>query len=145
MAKTATEVQTDIIALLEGSDLAKGVNGNIYRADPDGSDRPRDSRKEDVEVIFTSGIPSQRQTGVVTLRIWVEDIDPYGDGVKVKDGARVAQIEALAGRWAENLTQAKPNPGYLFSLQQTICTEADPGIAQHFVAVRLSYSIYDLQ
>lgn len=144
MAKTATEVQTDIIALLEGSDLAKGVSGNIYRADPGSSDRPRDSRKEDIEVIHTSGIPTQRQTGVVTLRIWVEDIDPYGDGVKMKDGARAAQIEALAERWAEGLTEAEPNPGYFFSLQQTVCTEAEPDIAQHFVAVRLSYIVYDL-
>ena len=144
MAKTAKEVQTDIIKLLEGSVLAQGVNGEIYRATPDSSNRPRDSRKEDIEVIFTSGLPYQRQTGVVTLRIWVPDIDPYGDGVTVEDGARTAEIEALAGRWAEGLTEAEPNPGYFFSLQQTVCTEAEPDIAQHFVAVRLSYIVYDL-
>lgn len=143
MAKTAKQVQTDIIKLLEGSILAEGVNGAIYRATPENSYRPRDSRREDIEVIHTSGIPDQRQTGVVTIRVWVPDIDPYGNGVLVEDGARTEEIEALVARWAETLTETQQKPDYLFGLQQTICTEADPDIAQHFVAVRLKYSIYD--
>ena len=143
MAKTAKQVQTDIITLLEGSILAQGVNGEIYRATPDSSYRPRDSRKEDIEVIHTSGLPNQRQTGVVTIRVWVPDIDPYGNGVLVEDGARTAEIETLAQRWADTLTESQPEPDYLFGLQRTICTEAETDIAQHFVSVRLTYSVYD--
>lgn len=141
MAKTAKQVQTDIIKLLEGSILAEGVNGAIYRATPDSSNRPRDSRMEDIEVIFTSGLPDQIQTGVVTLRIWVPDIDPYANGVLVENGARTAEIEALAQRWVDSLKAGLSN--YLFRLQQTIGTEAEPDIAQHFVSARLSYRYFD--
>lgn len=141
MAKTAKQVQTDIIKLLEGSILAEGVNGAIYRATPESSYRPRDSRMEDIEVIFTSGLPDQIQTGVVTLRIWVPDIDPYANGVLVENGARTAEIEALAQRWVDSLKAGLSN--YLFRLQQTIGTEAEPDIAQHFVSVRLSYRYYE--
>lgn len=141
MKKTAKQVQTDIIALLEGSILAEGVNGGVYRATPDSSYRPRDSRKEDIEVVFTTGRPDQIQTGVVTVRIWVPDIDPYANGVLVEDGARTAELEALAQRWADSLTAGRSN--YRFRLQQTIWTEAEPDIAQHFVVVRLSYSFFE--
>lgn len=141
MRKTAKQVQTDVIALLEGSVLAEGVNGRIYRATPESSSRPRDSRKEDIEVIFTTGLPGQVQTGVVTIRVWVPDTDPYDNGVPVEDGARTAEIEALAQRWTESLTAGRS--GYLFRLRQTICTEAEPDIAQHFVAVRLSYKLFE--
>ena len=144
MARTAKQVQTDIMELLKGSILAQGVNGEIYRATPDSSYRPRDSRGEDIEVIHTSGLPDQRQTGVVTIRIWVPDIDPFGNGVRVEDGARTAEIEELAQQWADGLTETQRVPDYLFSLQRTICTEAESDIAQHFVSVRLTYSVYDL-
>ena len=140
MAKTAKQVQTDIIKLLEGSVLAEGVNGEIYRATPGSSLRPRDSRKEDIEVIFTTGLPNQIQTGVVTLRIWVPDFDPYANGVMEEDGERVAEVEALAQRWVDSLTTDRSN--YWFSLQQTINTETEPEIAQHFVSVRLAYKYF---
>ena len=47
--KTASEIVGDIIALIQDSELAASVSGEIYR---EGS-RPRDSRAEDISVIFT--------------------------------------------------------------------------------------------
>ena len=135
MAKTAKQVQTDIIDLLRNSELAAEVTGEIYRR----GYRPRDSRKEDIIVIFTAGLPDEIQTGVVTINIFIPDIDPYGNGVQVEDGERSETLEALAQRWVENLS----GTNYLFELQQTIYTEAEPEINQHFVVVKLRYRLYE--
>lgn len=135
MAKTAKQVQTDIINLLRNSELAAEVTGEIYRK----GYRPRDSRKEDIIVIFTTGLPDEIQTGVVTVNIFIPDIDPYGNGVQVEDGERAETLEALAQRWVDNLS----GTNYLFELQQTIYTEAEPEINQHFVVVKLRYRLYE--
>ena len=135
MTKTAKQVQTDIIDLLRNSELAAEVSGGIYRK----GYRPRDSRKEDIIVIFTAGIPDEIQTGVVTVNIFIPDIDPYGNGVQVEDGERSEELETLAQRWVESLS----GNNYLFELQQTIYTEAEPEINQHFVVVKLRYRLYE--
>lgn len=139
--KTSKQVQSDIIALLEGSTLASSVSGKIYRGTPDSNYRPRDSRKEDIVVIFTTGIPSEVETGVVTVHIYVPDITPYEDGVFYEDGRRSETIEALAADWVESLTCDRSN--YKFKLQQSIHTQANSDIHQHFVVVRLGYSLYE--
>lgn len=139
--KTSKQVQSDIIALLKGSVLATSVSGEIYRGTPDSNYRPRDSRKEDIVVIFTTGIPSEVETGVVTVHIYVPDITPYEDGVFYEDGRRSETIEALAADWVESLTCDRSN--YKFKLQQSIHTQANSDIHQHFVVVRLGYSLYE--
>lgn len=136
MAKTGKQVQGDIYQLLKDSVLYTQISGEVYRQ----GCRPRDSRKEDAVVIFTAGIPDQIQTGVVTVNIFVPDIDPYGNGVPVEDCKRTAELELLAQRWADSLTAEVSC--YLFRLQQTICTEAEPSINQHFVVVKLIYEYF---
>lgn len=137
---TAKQVQSDIIALLEGSELAAGVTGRIYRGTPDGSYRPRDSRLEDLIVIFTSGEADEIETGTVTLNIYVPDIDIYGDGVLGEDGARTAEVEEMAAAWVESLTAGRSN--YKFRLSQTIYTQREEDLRQHFVVVKLAYRHY---
>ena len=141
MTKTSKQVQSDIIALLKGSVLDTSTSGDIYRGTPDSSYRPRDSRKEDIVVIFTTGIPSEVETGVVTIQIYVPDITPYEDGVFVEDGRRTEEVEALADKWVDSLTCDRSN--YKFKLQQSIHMQANPDIHQHFVVVRLGYSLYE--
>lgn len=136
MAKTAKQIQGDVYNLLKSSPLASMITGEVYR----GGYRPRDSRKEDAVVIFTAGLPYEVQTGVVTINIFVPDIDPYDNGVLVEDGARTAQIERLAQEWVQSLTCDKSN--YRFRLQSTIMTEEESDINQHFVVMKLAYSYY---
>jgi hypothetical protein len=140
--KTAKQIQGDIIALLSGSELEKAVNGKIYRANPDSSYRPRDSRKEDILVIFTTGIPGQIHTGVVTLNIYVPDIENPGNGVLNEDGNRCEELETAACTWVESLTAGRSD--YRFTLQQTIYTETEPEINQHFVVVKLKYELLEI-
>lgn len=136
MAKTSKQVQWDVYRLLKDSTLYTLISGEVYR----NGYRPRDSRKEDAIVIFTTGLPDEIQTGVVTVNIFVPDIDPYNNGVWVEDGARTEELEKLADAWVDSLTAEVSN--YKFKLQQTIYTEEDKDIRQHFVVVKLKYKYF---
>lgn len=136
MAKTAKQIQGDVYTLLRDSTLCSMISGGVYR----NGLRPRDSRLEDAVVTFTTGMPDQIQTGVVTINIFVPDIDPYENGVMVEDTERTEEVETLAQSWVDSLTCDVSN--YRFKLQQTIYTEAEPQTNEHFVVVKLRYSYY---
>lgn len=137
MAKTGKQVQGDIYGFLKGSTLCSMISGDVYRE----GYRPRDSRLEDAVVIFTAGLPGQIQTGVVTVNIFVPDIDPYENGVLVEDGVRTEELEHLAQEWVDSLTAAVSC--YKFRLMQTIHTAEEAEISQHFVVVKLAYEFFD--
>lgn len=136
MAKTSKQIQSDFLSLLRHSQLAAHLSGGVYRSGL----RPRDSKSEDAVVIFTAGYPNEIQTGVVTINIFVPDIDPYENGVMVEDGQRCEEIELLAKTWVESLPSLKTN--YQFKLQQVISTEADQDTQQHFVVVKIRYRYF---
>lgn len=136
MAKTSKQVQGDVYKLLRDSTLYTMISGEVYRSGM----RPRDSRLEDAVVIFTAGLPTQIQTGIVTVNIFVPDIDPYDNGVLVEDSERTEEVERLAQAWADSLTAEVSN--YKFKLNQTIYTEEEPDIHQHFVVVKLYYEYF---
>lgn len=136
MAKTATQIQGDVYQLLKNSTLCSMISGDVYRKGM----RPRDSKLEDAVVIFTTGLPDQIQTGVVTINIYVPDIDAYNNGVMVENGLRSSQLELLAAEWVDSLKAGVSN--YKFRLQQTIYTEEDAAIKQYFVVVKLRYRYF---
>lgn len=121
-----------------GSTLAKTVNGQVYL---DGY-RPRDSRKEDIVIIFTEGASEQIQSGTVTVLVFCEDIDPYDNGVMVADGARLEQLEQASLQWTQTLnTNGSP---YHFKLASAIASYPyDEDAEQHFVSVQLRYKYFD--
>lgn len=137
MAKTGKQIQGDIYRMLKGSTLATAISGKVYR----NGLRPRDSQKEDAIVIFTTGTPDEIQEGVVTVNIYVPDIDPYDNGVTVEDSERTEELEQLADEWVNSLTADKSC--YKFRLMQTIYTEDEAAINQHFVVIKLQYRYYD--
>lgn len=136
MAKTGKQVQGDVYELLKDSTLFSMISGGVYR----GGYRPRDSKLEDAVVIFTAGMSEQIQTGVVTINIFVPDIDPYDNGVLVEDGERTEVIERLAADWVDSLSA--DISCYRFKLMQTIYTEEETEINQHFVVVKLAYRYF---
>lgn len=136
MAKTSKQVQGDIFQLLKCSTLATMISGEVYRK----GYRPRDSCKEDAVVIFTSGFPNEIQTGIVTVNIFVPDTDPYQNGVHVEDGERTEELENLAKEWVDSLKAGISC--YKFKLHQTIYTEEEAEINQHFVVVKLQYEYF---
>lgn len=137
MAKTGKQIQGDIYRMLKASTLATAISGEVYR----NGLRPRDSQKEDAIVIFTTGTPDEIQEGVVTVNIYVPDIDPYDNGVTVEDSERTEELEQLADEWVNSLTADKSC--YKFRLMQTIYTEDEAAINQHFVVIKLQYRYYD--
>lgn len=136
MAKTGKQIQGDIYQLFKDSTLYTMISGDVYRR----GYRPRDSRMEDAVVIFTTGMSDQIQTGVVTINIFVPDIDPYDNGVLVEDGERTEVIERLAADWVDSLSA--DISCYRFKLMQTIYTEEEKEINQHFVVVKLAYRYF---
>lgn len=136
MAKTGKQIQGDIYQLFKDSTLYTMISGDVYRR----GYRPRDSRLEDAVVIFTTGMPDQIQMGVVTVNIFVPDIDPYDNGVLVENGERTEIIERLAADWVDSLSA--DISCYRFKLMQTIYTEKEAEINQHFVVVKLAYKYF---
>lgn len=136
MAKTGKQIQGDVYQLLRDSTLYSMISGEVYR----NGMRPRDSRAEDAVVTFTAGFPTEIQEGVVTVNIFVPDIDPYENGVLVEDGQRTEELERLAQEWVDSLTAEVSC--YKFELQQTIYTEEESEIGQHFIVVKLQYRYY---
>lgn len=134
MAKTGKQIQGDIYSLILKSEISTEISGSVYR----NGYRPRDSPREDIIVTFTAGQPGQEQTGIVTVNIYVPDIDPDSNGTYVEDGQRTEQLEILAQKWIDSMNAATMPP-YRFKLKNTIYTEAEPDIKQHFVVVRLEY------
>ena len=139
MSLTASKVQGDVYDFLKGSELAKQLSGEVYRR----GYRPRDSKLEDAEVIFTAGLPGEIETGVVTINIYCPDIDPYNNGVLVEHGQRISDIENAAEKWVKTLVASRSN--YLFTLKEAIHSTVDPEIHQHFVVIKLNYRYYEIQ
>lgn len=137
MAKTGKQIQGDIRSMLRASSLASAISGEVYR----NGLRPRDSRQEDAVVTFTTGNPDEIQEGVVTINIFVPDIDPYGNGVTVEDTERTEELESLADEWVKSLSAS--HSCYKFRLMQTIYTEEEAAINQHFVVIKLHYRYYN--
>lgn len=132
--KTASEVQTDIINLIKADGILTSLSGNIYR----NGYRPRNSKLEDVVVTFTTGVPTQIEEGVVTVHIYVPDVEL--NGILVENGSRTAAIETLAAGMVERLTCAVSN--YKFTLQLSISTIPVDDIHQHIVVVMLQYQYF---
>lgn len=130
--KTAKEIQNFFYLLLKESSLAQAVNGDVYL---DGY-RPRSSKAEDIIVTFTTGNAEQIQQGVVTVNVFVQDIAPYKNGVKVENGQRTMEIEQLASAWFGSLTAQLD---YKLSLNNIIATYADEETGSHFVSIPIYY------
>lgn len=135
--KTGQQIITDIIALLRGTPLATGVNGMIYRP----GTRPRNSKAEDIVVIFTTADAEQFQKGVVTINVFVPFLPTGLDGVLVPDSGRCEQVESLANTTIESLTARVSN--YKFKLRDAIHTDEDEEIKQSFVVIRLGFEYID--
>lgn len=134
MAKTAKDIQGDILTLLKASGIDEVISGSIYRE----GYRPKDSKLEDVIVIFTTGLTGDIQTGVITIHIYVPDIELKG--VYVENGARTAALERVLQTFIDSLTCNRTN--YKFKQQFVVSTEAAREIQQHFVVGMLRYEYF---
>lgn len=135
--KTAKEIQTDFLALVANSPMAKSISGKVYRK----GYRPRDSQLEDITVAFVSGLPTQIESGVVAICIYVPDIDSFDNGVLVEDGTRTDELEKMCRNWID--TNPASGTDYTIELQTTIATVEDEAIHQHFVSLMIKYRHFE--
>lgn len=134
--KTGQQVEDDIYRIVKESPLPSLVSGDLYYFGM----RPRDSKLEDIVVKFVTGSDGQIQTGTVVVNIYVPDFDPFEDtGVLVRDITRCTELEAAANEWVESLTAAHSD--YQFRKAQTIYTEEEAELEQHFVTIRLKFRL----
>lgn len=135
MTKTGQQIEDDIYELVNGGSLPSLISGTVYKFGM----RPKDAKTEDAIVKFVTGIDEQIQEGVVVVNIYVPDFDAFDDGIMRKDITRCTELEVSADKWVKSLTAGKSN--YKFKLAQTIYTEEEPELNQHFVSVRLKFKL----
>ena len=140
MIRTGQQIVSDFISLLRGTGIGSIINGGIYRSGL----RPRDSRKEDLVVVYTSADPLQMQAGVVTINIFVPDINyGAGNGVLVEDSARCEALEIALQQAIKSLTADQSN--YLIRLRDAVHTQRDESVPQSFVVARINFKYFDNQ
>ena len=135
--KTAINVLLDLKALLEGSLFAQSLNGDIYFEET----RPKNSKKEDLVLVFTQGFSHQVERGTVTIIVYVADI-PTDGGNTIPHLKRIKEVEEKAVIWVNGLRGGKSG-SYLFQLAQAISHYPQPEIKQHFVSIKLDYKYFD--
>jgi hypothetical protein len=134
---TGQGVEDVVYSFLKYSDFTGSINGQVYKYGM----RPKDSTKEDAVVKFVTGSDTQDfQTGVVVVNVYVPDIVPYKDGIPRKNIKRCGEIETELNKWAESLKVTPIN--YRITKSQTVYTEEEAEIKQHFVTVRLKYKLF---
>ena len=138
MSKTAAEIEADFYTLIKGSSLEEAVTGTVYYDEI----RPRDSEKEDIVIMGSSGEDGQTQIGVVTIHIYVPDIMSNNDGLMYPNRGRIKKLERAAQDWFESIKGALL--GYSFRLYHTIHITADEeNINQHYVVIQIKYKLYN--
>ncbi len=135
MTKTGQQVENDIYGMVKNSPLAVLIDGDVYKFGM----RPKDSEKEDIIVKFVQGYDRQIQSGTVVVNVYIPDFDPYQNGIFSRDITRCTEIEVAANSWVKSLTAEKSN--YKFRLAQTIYTEEEKELRQHFVTIRLKFRL----
>ena len=131
--KTASEIQGDVLRLLNESAVATSINGGIYRS----GQRPANSRQEDVVIIFTEGNAAQIQTGTLTIHVYVPDVDFEGNGIYREDGKRIDTLSRVMQDWVDAL----PAGDYLYRLKDTVHSiVSEAPSKQHIIVVRLGFN-----
>lgn len=129
MIKTGGNIETDIYNLIS-TGVKTIISGNIYKSEG----RPKNATSEDAVIIFMGGLDGQVQEGIVTLNIFIPDID-NGSAIQVKDTGRCRTVEAAI----LSLIDATTSSEYELTRKSIIQTFAVEEIKQHFVNTKIQF------
>lgn len=132
MIKTEQQIERDFYTLIVNSPLGAAVNKRIYR---DGM-RPDNAKTEDLVIKFLSGVDEQVQTGVVVLNLYVPDVACSKGGRKVKDAARIAELEELILSFVNDNTDTE----YWLQTDGTPISMFNEEIKQHLIYSRIKFN-----
>lgn len=131
MIKTEQQIERDFYSFIKDSPLGRAVKGGVYRAEM----RPANATTEDLIIKFLSGYDEQVQTGVVIINLYVPDITS-SDGRKVKDAARIAELEELILSFVEENTDTE----YWMQTDGTPTSIFNEEISQHLIYARIKFN-----
>lgn len=141
--KTSEELMGDFCSLMktypfsyEGASqtIADLINGDIYQ---DGF-RPRESEKEDAVVIYTSGVTTgDIVKGEMTINLYVPDLNPFNNGVYVKDSGRITALAKALQMWLASLRYGATD--YRIIQLEPLKSVEDRDLHQHFLVAHLQY------
>lgn len=129
--KTEQEIERDFYSFVKNSSLGKSIKGKVYRDEM----RPANAKSEDLIVKFYTGVDGQIQTGTVIIDIYVPDI-ANGDGLKVKNSPRIAELQRLILDFIEN----NENTEYQMETELSPYTIPSEEIEQHEIKVRIKFN-----
>lgn len=129
MKKTAHQILDDVVAHLKAGGILSVISGRIYK-----KKRPDNSTAEDCVVSFKTGTDGQFQNGVITVNIYVPNVD-NGQGTTVENVARTRLIESELSRICSRFTTGE----YLFTPANITETWEVEEIKQHFVHLDLEF------
>ena len=129
--KTEQEIERDFYSFVKNSPLGISIKGKVYRDEM----RPANAKSEDLIVKFYTGVDGQIQTGTVIIDIYVPDI-ANGDGRKVKNSPRIAELQRLVLEFVEN----NENTEYQMETELSPYTIPSEEIEQHEIKTRIKFN-----
>ena len=132
MIKTEQQIERDFYSFIKNSSLGMAIKGGVYR---DGM-RPANATTEDLIIKFLSGYDEQVQIGVVIINLYVPDIAYSTDGYKVKDSARIAELEELIISFIEDNEDTE----YWMQTDGTPISMLNEEINQHLIYARIKFN-----
>ena len=132
--KTSTQIEADFYRLVKNSPVASSVGGKVYR---DGT-RPRNSKEEDIVVIFVAGVDGQIQDGVIVMNVFVPK-KPFGKCTDpVKDIRRIDMLERVIRDWLDTRPGA-PEYHLPHYERATIKDYEDPETGETYINTRIKF------
>ena len=132
MIKTEQQIERDFYSFIKNSNLGKSIKGGVYRD----MMRPANSMSEDLVIKFLSGLDEQVQTGIVVINLYVPDVTYSASGQKVKDIARIAELEEIILSFVTDNADTE----YLMQTDGTPISMLNEDIDQHFIYVRIKFN-----
>lgn len=132
--KSDIEIEDEFYELMKRSQLARAINGDIYKG-PD--ERPDNSDKEDVEIIVIANQNGQIQSASISINVYAKDLDI--DGQMRRNTPRLRQFAQLL---KDQFEQPINVNGYRITLEKQK-TYKVPEVHQGYVNVKLNYKYYN--
>lgn len=134
--KTGFQVETDFYRAVKNTELYRKIKGDVYR---DGL-RPRDSKKDDIVIRLTALSVGQLQEGVLTILVFVPDIEMSGVGNLKRDINRLSKFEDLGAKAVEEIRKELKDEYNEVKLQTGIQSYPDSN-EEHFVSIRIQFQV----
>lgn len=136
MIKTEYEFEQDFYDIVKRTEIAHQVNGDVYKSGL----RPVDSTKEDVVVKITTVNAEQVQKGVVTITIYVPNIDGLPNSSRpVPNRARIGALQKACRNYRDEVAELLNGAYAGLQYETAIKTLELPDRKQSCISIKLEF------